>query len=130
MSEYTIGSIVKGRYKTGSYVGEITAVKQGTVVVRVLAVRTHPTQGDLHQPNTGNVPFFQERKALAKNEQANMAIHTIQPFHEDVPDYKTSLKNALSRLENQLLEHTDALFRDRSLTALNSLKSDYGIESS
>lgn len=45
MTDIQIGQVVKGFYKTGVYVGEVTAVKPSTYLVQVKAVLTHPTQG-------------------------------------------------------------------------------------
>lgn len=57
MTDIQIGQVVKGFYKTGVYVGEVTAVKPSTYLVQVKAVLTHPTQGDLHHPKEADVPF-------------------------------------------------------------------------
>lgn len=57
MTDIQIGQVVKGFYKTGVYVGEVTAVKPSAYLVQVKAVLTHPTQGDLHHPKEADVPF-------------------------------------------------------------------------
>ena len=43
-----IPEIVKITYKTGDYVGEAFERDDRRVLVKVLAVLQHPTQGDLH----------------------------------------------------------------------------------
>lgn len=60
MTDIQIGQIVKGFYKTGVYIGEVTAVKPSTYLVQVKSVLTHPTQGDLHHPKEADVPFFRK----------------------------------------------------------------------
>ncbi|MCD2456708.1 kinase-associated lipoprotein KapB, partial [Staphylococcus aureus] len=42
MSTFETGSIVKGFYKTGVYIGEITACRPQHYLVKVKAVLTHP----------------------------------------------------------------------------------------
>ncbi|NGP46620.1 kinase [Bacillaceae bacterium SIJ1] len=125
--QFETGTLVKGRYKTGVYIGEITGAKRGNYVVKVLAVVTHPTQGDLHHPNEANVAFFQERKALAYCEQANMAPHTLTLHEGDIPEYRDSLKAALTELKNKLASHPNEAFAERSLEALQSLEQTYRI---
>lgn len=62
MSTFETGSIVKGFYKTGVYIGEITACRPQHYLVKIKAVLTHPTQGDLHHPKQADVPFFMREK--------------------------------------------------------------------
>ncbi len=58
MSEFQIGDKVTAIYKTGKYIGEITEERAQHYLVRVLAVLTHPMQGDLHHPKNADVKFF------------------------------------------------------------------------
>ena len=48
--------------------------------VRILAVKDHPTQGDLHNPMDPSVAFFHQRRALSHQEIALMPISTIRPY--------------------------------------------------
>ena len=111
-----IGSKVTAIYKTGKYIGEITEIRPEHILVKVLAVTKHPMQGDLHHPKEGNVPFFHERKALSYREQANIPKKMVKPFDgEEVPDYKSSLKEAVIKMK-------DELTNDPSQWAIQSLK--------
>ncbi|MFS0655599.1 kinase-associated lipoprotein B [Bacillus sp. 179-C3.3 HS] len=124
MTDIQIGQIVKGFYKTGAYIGEVTAVKQAAYLVQVKAVLTHPTQGDLHHPKQADVPFFQERRALAFNEQTNIPHHMVKPYDGEVPDYKASLKQAINKLK-EALHSDDSEWADKSRACLASLEKDY-----
>lgn len=69
-NQFQVGDHVKGFYKTGVYIGEITDVKPMHYLVKILAVLTHPKQGDLHHPNQADVPFFMnEKRSLTVNRQ-------------------------------------------------------------
>lgn len=59
--------IVRAKYKTGRYIGKLIEMKEeeNRALFQVLAVETHPQQGDLHQPKQIDVPLFHQRKALA-----------------------------------------------------------------
>jgi kinase-associated protein B len=110
-----IGNKVTAHYKTGKYIGEITDIRSEHILVKVLAVAKHPMQGDLHHPKDANVPFFHERKALSYREQANIPKKMVKPFEEEVPDYHTSLKEAVNNLKAELTN-------DSSQWAIQSLK--------
>ena len=71
MSELTVGDIVQTSYNSGTYIGEIIQDKGNFVLVKILAVVTHPMQGDLHQRGVVDGVAFHERKALAFNEKMN-----------------------------------------------------------
>ncbi len=73
MSTFETGSIVKGFYKTGVYIGEITACRPRHYLVKVKAVLTHPAQGTFII-KTGGCAVFHERRALAYGEQTNIPI--------------------------------------------------------
>ncbi|MBM7648504.1 kinase-associated protein B [Bacillus ectoiniformans] len=118
------GEIVTAFYKTGKYIGEITAVRPGQYTVRILAVLRHPAQGDLHNPKTADVPFFHERKALAHREQANIPENTVNPYEGDIPDYFESLDTAFHKLKSKL-EADDSAFAEKSLDAMQAIQKEY-----
>ncbi|MEH7179032.1 kinase-associated lipoprotein B [Neobacillus vireti] len=124
MSEFQIGQIVTGIYKTGKYIGEITEVRPQHYLVRVLAVVKHPMQGDLHNPKDADVLIFHERKALSFREQTNIPKQMVKPFHDEVPDYRESLKQAVEKMKNELTEHATP-WAEMSLKSLASLEKDY-----
>lgn len=64
MNTFEIGTIVKGFYKTGAYIGEVTDVRPNHYLVKIKAVLTHPAQGDLHHPKQADVPFFMKEERL------------------------------------------------------------------
>ncbi|PEA53733.1 kinase [Bacillus pseudomycoides] len=121
---FQIGDIITGIYKTGKYIGEITNVRPQHYLVKVLAVVKHPIQGDLHNVKQADVPFFHERRALAFREQTNIPQSMVKRYEGDVPDYKESLKQALTEQIMQLQED-DTPFAERSLQMLEQLKHDY-----
>lgn len=88
--------IVRAKYKTGRYIGKIieNREEENRTLFQVLAVETHPQQGDLHQPKQIDVPLFHQRKALAYLEKTWVPASTIKSFDGEVPDYKISLKHA------------------------------------
>lgn len=114
------GDPVIGIYKTGHYYGEITGELPNHYTVRVLAVKKHPIQGDLHHPKQADVPFFQERKALAFREQANIPKQMVKPYSETIPDYEQSLKEAVNVLKESLQKENNE-YAQKSLDCLNSL---------
>ncbi|MGM9925518.1 MAG: kinase-associated lipoprotein B [Bacillus sp. (in: firmicutes)] len=123
-NELCIGDIVRAFNKTGTYIGEITAVREQSYVVKVLAVLHHPKQGDLHNPNQADVAFFHERKALAYREQTNVPKHMVKPYNGSVPEYQDSLRQAVDQLK-QTLSDEDTPFNRKSLEALQELEKDY-----
>lgn len=59
MSGFQIGDHVIAEYKTGVYYGEVVEMSSTMkAAVRILAVKEHPTQGDLHNPMDPSVAFF------------------------------------------------------------------------
>ncbi|MCR2823146.1 kinase-associated lipoprotein B [Lederbergia panacisoli] len=122
-----VGQIVTAFNKTGKYIGEITAVNQETYTVRCLAVLIHPRQGDLHNPNEADVPFFHERKALAFREQANIPLKMVKPYDDEVLDYKESLISAVQKLQTQLEAKSDDAYSIKSLQALDGVKKEYAL---
>lgn len=125
MSEgYEIGQIVTGIYKTGKYIGEITAIKPQHFTIRVKAVLKHPLQGDLHSPRQADVPFFHERRALALNEQTNIPKTQVKPYREEIPNYYDSLKKVVEA-EIKELEAADSDWAKESLKIYKKLEKDY-----
>ncbi|GED02085.1 kinase-associated lipoprotein B [Bacillus atrophaeus] len=124
MSSFEIGSLVKGFYKTGVYIGEITDCRPQHYLVKIKAVLTHPTQGDLHHPKQADVPFFHERRALAFGEQTNITHQMVKPYEGEVPDYKESLEQAVSRMKERLNEDGSE-WAKRSLQNMNVLEKEY-----
>jgi kinase-associated protein B len=124
LAEFQIGNTVTGIYKTGKYIGEITAIRPQHYLVRVLAVLKHPMQGDLHSPKDADVMIFHERRALAFREQANIPIPMVKPFLEEVPEYLPSLKEAVEKMKKELIDHPSE-WADKSLEMIASLERDY-----
>jgi kinase-associated protein B len=122
--EFKVGDIVTGIYKTGKYIGEITAIKPEHYLVKVKAVLKHPMQGDIHSPKDVNVPLFQERRALAFNEQTNVPKKMVRHYKEEVPEYKTSLREVVEKTKNDL-EAEGTEWALRSLENMNVLEKDY-----
>ncbi|TFE29368.1 kinase-associated lipoprotein B [Cohnella luojiensis] len=120
-----IPEIVKISYKTGDYVGEAFERDDRRVLVKVLAVLQHPTQGDLHSSYDPDAAMFHERRALSYTEKVWVPIQTVQPYTGAIPDYRESLQTALG-IE---MERIDRLKRwsERSLENLESLRKDYGM---
>jgi kinase-associated protein B len=121
-----IGDPVTAHYKSGKYTGTITGIRPGGYTVKVSSVLRHPVQGDLHNPNVADVPFFHERKALAQGEQANIAESAVHPFDGEAANYNNSLLAAVTKLEDRLKAKDDA-FAIRSLQALQSVKKEYAL---
>ena len=120
------GEIVVAQYKTGKYIGEVLERKeeQHLTLVKVLAVVTHPTQGDLHHPKQTNVALFHQRRALAQFEKAWMPSHTVKPYHDEVPTYIESLQKAINT-QIEELELMDSDWAKLSLEQLKGLESEY-----
>ena len=104
MAELQIGEKVTAIYKTGKYIGEITDIRPQHYLVRVLAVVKHPMQGDLHNPKDANVQIFHERRALAFREQTNVPKGMVKPYEGDLPEYSASLRSALDKMKQDLIE--------------------------
>lgn len=124
MSEIQIGDKVTAFYKTGKYIGEVTDIRPESILVRVLAVLIHPTQGDLHSPKDAEVLLFHERKALAYREQANIPVKMVKPYENSIPEYKESLKEALQKMKEKL-EADDSVWAQKSLENIASLEKEY-----
>ncbi|NOU65037.1 kinase [Paenibacillus sp. LMG 31461] len=121
---FQIGDRVIAEYKTGVYYGEVVEMSSSMkAAVRILAVKDHPTQGDLHNPMDPSVAFFHQRRALSHQEIALMPIATIRPYAGEVPDYQVSLKRALLAQIDKLSD-MEAWAR-RSLQELDQLNKEY-----
>jgi kinase-associated protein B len=116
--------LVLASYKTGQYIGEAEDERNQMILIKVLAVITHPWQGDLHHPKKADVPFFQERRALSEGERAWMPAHTIKEYDGILPLYKDSLKKALYDYIEKLKEENSE-WAKRSLQCLYQLEKDY-----
>jgi kinase-associated protein B len=121
-----IGEIVKAPYKTGVYIGEITAIRPEHYLVKVKAVVKHPTQGDLHHPKQVNVGLFHERRALSEREQTNIPKGMVKKFKGDVPEYKESLKASLIRLKEEL-QADSSEWALLSLEKISVLEKEYSL---
>jgi kinase-associated protein B len=124
MSDIQIGDQVTAIYKTGKYIGEVTNIRPETILVRVLAVMTHPAQGDLHSHKDADVPLFHERRALAYREQANIPYKMVKPYTEEIPEYKESLKASIQKLRDQLADD-DSQWAKKSLENIDTLEKEY-----
>lgn len=124
MSDFKVGDKVTGIYKTGKYAGEITDIRPEHYLVRVLAVLKHPMQGDLHSPKDVEVGIFHERRALAFREQANIPKKMVKPFENDIPDYQSSLKDAITNFKESL-HNDDSQWAAQSLRNIETLEKDY-----
>ncbi|UTR15131.1 kinase-associated lipoprotein B [Salipaludibacillus sp. LMS25] len=124
-SHLTEGDIATAIYKTGKYIGEIIGKNQKNthVIVKILAVLTHPMQGDLHQPAKANVPLFHERKALSFNEKANIPLSHVKLYNGKIPDYSMSLLEALTLQKNELTKENSP-WALKSLEALRKLEEE------
>ncbi|HEX7065052.1 MAG TPA: sporulation phosphorelay system protein KapB [Bacillales bacterium] len=122
-SQLSSGDIVTAIYKTGKYIGELVEWGSDKALVKVLAVRRHPTQGDLHSPGRVDVAF-QQRRALALYEKTWVHPASVKRYEEEVPDYKESLREALEAEVTKLKEKGDP-WAERSIEQLEDLKKDY-----
>lgn len=120
------GMTVTAKYKSGRYIGEIVQTKpeKDFAVVKITAVIDHPVQGDLHHPKQTDVPLFHERKALSKNEKANIPLNVIKPFAGNVPDYDVSLKEAVEK-QRQELQSMETEWSKKALETLETVEQEY-----
>lgn len=124
MQTIHIGDIVKARYNSGTYIGEVMEDKRNFFLVKVLAVIEHPTQGDLHKRGKVEGVAFHERKALAFEEKMNAPKRQTEPFDGNIPEYAQSLKNAVEELKQQLQEEGTE-FGKLSLSRIQDLEKHY-----
>lgn len=102
MTEINVGDIVLANYNSGTYIGIMEEDRRNFLLVKVLAVKTHPQQGDLHNPGQVDGVAFHERKALAYQEKMNVQKRKVEPYNGDVPNYIDSLKQAVNDLKEKL----------------------------
>nr|WP_318539265.1 kinase-associated lipoprotein B [Terribacillus saccharophilus] len=120
-----IGSVVKARYKTGSYVGRIKEERGKFYLVEILAVLKHPQQGDLHHPKETEDVFFHERRALAQHEKANIPKTAVSAYTDTVPDYSDSLRTAVQQLKHDLEQQPASRYQELALANVETLEKDY-----
>ncbi|HSU79893.1 MAG TPA: sporulation phosphorelay system protein KapB [Candidatus Angelobacter sp.] len=119
------GDLVIATYKTGEYVCRYIEERHArNAVVEVLAVRRHPTQGDLHSPNQVEVPLFHQRKALAFHEKAVVHISGLIPYEGELLDYEASLRQAFDEKMAKLALRENE-WADRSIQELKDLERYY-----
>lgn len=116
-----IGDIVKTSYNSGEYIGKIIDDKRNFWLVEILAVITHPTQGDLHQRGKIEGVAFHERKALAFREKTNARKRDTIKYDDEVPDYVESLKQAVNEIKAEL-QKEDTPFNQLSLEKIADLE--------
>jgi kinase-associated protein B len=124
MTKIAIGDIVETNYNSGTYIAEVLEDKGNFALVKILAVLTHPMQGDLHQRGQVEGVAFHERKALAYEEKMNARKRQTIAFEGEVPDYATSLKEAVETYK-QVLQQVDSPFNKMSLEKIADLEEHY-----
>lgn len=124
MEKINVGDIVEAHYNSGIYIGEMVEDRRNFLLIKILAVKKHPEQGDLHKPGQVDGIAFFERKALAQNELANVQRRKVFPYSGEVPDYNASLKEAIEDFRKKLLEE-DTPFNKASLQRLEDLEVHY-----
>ncbi|PBB06326.1 kinase-associated lipoprotein B [Salimicrobium humidisoli] len=124
MDEVKIDDTVKAFYKTGTYIGKVKEDRGSKFLVEVLAVHTHPAQGDLHNPGQTEDVFFHQRKALAHHEKANVDKQAVHPYDDEIPDYMKSLEDSVQKYKKKL-ERRDTEFNQKALTRLQDLEKQY-----
>jgi kinase-associated protein B len=124
VSEFRIGDKVTAIYKTGKYIGEVTDFRPEHYLVRVLGVLKHPMQGDLHNPKEISSGIFHERRALAFREQANIPKKMVRLYEEEIPEYSSSLREAVDKMKADLAQDS-AAWNELSLKLIEGLEKDY-----
>lgn len=124
MSEINVGDIIETAYNSGTYIGEVLELKGNFLLVKVLAVITHPTQGDLHNRGQVEGVAFHERKALAFEEKFNARKRMTKPFAGEVPTYADSLKASVQDIKASLQEE-DTEFNRLSLDRIADLEKHF-----
>jgi kinase-associated protein B len=118
-----VGELVLADYKSGQYIAEVVDVTPPRAVVKILAVRKHPAQGDLHHPLEVDVPIFHQRRALAYQEKAVVTLADLKAYAGEVPDYRDSLQKALDA-EIRYLQKVIS-WSERALMEYRQLEKDY-----
>jgi kinase-associated protein B len=122
MTQWKQGDIVRVTYKTGEYIAEVLETHEAKLLVKIAAVVTYPTQGDLHNPYEVDVPLFHQRRALSYQEKIMVLSQTVRPYHGDVPEYKLSLQQALQTEIDKLQKMVK--WAERSLAELEQLRKE------
>lgn len=124
MHTFANGDIIQTSYNSGSYVAKVIEIKGNFLLVEVLAVLTHPMQGDLHNRGQVEGVAFHERKALAHREKMNARKRQTSLYEHPVPDYAVSLQQAVESYKKELqAEHTP--FHQKSLEKIADLEEHY-----
>lgn len=124
MVEISIGDHVEAEYNSGIYVGKVIEDRRNFFLVEILAVKKHPTQGDLHNPGKVEGVAFHERKALAYKEKTNARKRKVTPYAHDIPSYEDSLNQAVKELTKEL-NKDDTAYNRAALQRLKSLEKDF-----
>lgn len=124
MKQISLGTIVKTRYNSGEYIGEVIEDRGNFLLVEIQAVLKHPDQGDLHHPGQADGVAFHERKALAYREKCNARKRHTERFNHTVPTYEISLKEAISEIKESLRKESSA-YSIRSLQKIADLEKYY-----
>ena len=125
-NDIQVGSIVETEYNSGIYIGKVIEERRKAWLIEVQAIKKHPTQGDLHNPDQtqGQEVAFHERKALAHREKLNGPRRKTKIYLGEVPNYIDSLKNAFNELKEQLQARNDA-YGDLALEKLADLDKSF-----
>lgn len=124
MHTFAAGDIVQTSYNSGTYVGEVIENKGNFLLVQVLAVLTHPMQGDLHNRGQVEGVAFHERKALAWREKMNTRKRQTSLYEKTIPDYAASLQQAVENYKMELRAE-DTPFHQKSLEKIADLEKHY-----
>lgn len=124
MSDIKVGDTVLAHYNSGTYIGIMEEDRRNFALVKVLAVKVHPQQGDLHHPGQAEGIAFPERKALAYQERMNVQKRKVEPYDGEIPDYVESLKQAVKELK-ETLSAEDSVFNKKSLEKIADLEEHY-----
>lgn len=124
MEQIEIGNHVLAEYNSGTYIGKALEDRGNFILVEVLAVVEHPTQGDLHNPGQVEGAVFHERKALSYSEKMNVRKRKATSYTGSVPAYTDSLKNAFQTMKDALLQE-DTPFNKLALEKLAQLNEHY-----
>lgn len=124
MAEVTIGAIVRAHYNSGTYIGEIKEDRGDRYLIEVFAVHKHPLQGDIHNFGEVDGVFFHARKALAQHEKMNVKKAAVHPFDDQVPEYSTSLLQAIEKYKVKL-NSEDTAYNKAALLKLSELEKEY-----
>lgn len=124
MNSISVGDIVETSYNSGIYIGEVLEDRGNFFLVKILAVHTHPMQGDLHNRGQVTGVAFHERKALAYQEKMNARKRQTNPYTGDLPSYETSLGQAIDTFK-KALQKEDTAYNKLSLSRLADLETHF-----